>query len=350
MKFAQVLNALGFASAIAIVVVSGSGTAWADRDGGRASGTGIVPFESLAAVPSVSAQANQIPAVSQVSFPPGTFEFTDFADANLYGAYFQPMVGGLRGSGVDQTVFRMKANTSTKASSVPAQATAHTNQLDLIRIGAGGGTVRSPIVSDLTLQGTPQGHTYNGLLMYHSTAGRVTDVQVTGIPGNASSQPGETFGVNDYRSDGTVYTRLTIDGQGVGASGFGGNLGSNVSIIDSISKNNANAHGFTQYTMNNVTYRNVVSQDNGASGFNFERVSGTVIMDHCTTLGNAVPITIANDASSARFIITDPVFEGPKLVIKVTGYAGVTTTTQVVSDITLSINGINRPDLLNIVQ
>jgi hypothetical protein len=320
----------------------------------RASGPGIVPYESLPQRSSVSATANQVPSVSQVSFLPQTFEFIDFADARSnnygFGAYFQPQVGGLRGSGVDGTVFRMRPGTSTRAPEIPVQSTGDTNNISLIRIGGGGSIVRSPIISDFTLLGTEQGHLYNGLLVYYSTNGQIMRVKVKHIPGNASSQPGETFGINDYRSNGNVYSFIEIDGDGVGASGFGGNLGSNLTVVDSVSKNNPYSAGWTCNTYSNITYRRVSALDNGKMGFNFERVSGTVLLDNCTMLRNKTyHISIANDQNTAQYTIIDPVFDGAKLNVKVSGFAG-NPMKQDINTIDLIVNGVERPDLLNLIR
>jgi hypothetical protein len=305
----------------------------------------------------LSARSNQVAAVNQVSYVAGTYSFSDFADVSpgTFGAYFQTQVGGLRGGGVDQTIFRMVPGTSTKAGTIPAQSTAQTIPLYLIRTGAGGGTVRATVLSDFTLQGTAQGHIYNGLFFYKVTNGSVTDVKVLGIPGNASSQPGETFGINDYNGSGNVHTRVTVDGQGVGASGFGGNSGASITFIDCLSKGNHYSHGFAMYQMTGATFTRCVSTANGHVGFNFERQDGTVIMDHCDARGNGTyAIAIANDGlnntGSARFDIRDPLLDaGAKLNVRVTGYMGVSTTTQDKTQITLSVGGVNRPDLLNFI-
>lgn len=320
----------------------------------RPSGPGIVPYESLPKRASVSATANQVPSISQGSFLPGTFEFVDFADARSFnygfGAYFQPQVGGLRGSGIDQTIFQMRPNTSTRASEIPAQSTAQTNNLSLIRVGGSGSIVRSPILSDFTLLGTEQGHPYNGLLFYYATNGKVTRVKVKRIPGNASMQPGETFGFNDLHGNGNTYSFIEADGDGVGASGFGGNLGSNLTVTDSISKNNPYSAGWTCNTYSNITYRRVASINNGKMGFNFERVSGSVLLDQCTMKGNGTyHISIANDQSTANYKIVDPVFDGAKLNVKVSGFSG-NPIKQDINTIDLFIGGVERPDLLNLIR
>jgi len=322
--------------------------------GVRPSGSGIVPYETLPYKGSVSATANQVPSISQVSFLPGVFEFVDFADARSnnygFGAYFQPQVGGLRASGVDQTIFQMRPNSSTRASEIPAQSTGATNNLSLIRIGGSGSIVRSPILSDFTLLGTEQGHLYNGLLLYYATNAQIMRVKIKHIPGNASSQPGETFGGNDYRSTGSKYSFMEFDGDGVGASGFGGNLGSNLLITDSVSKNNPYSAGFTCNTYTDITYRRVVAIDNGKMGFNFERVGGAVLLDKCTMLRNKTyHINIASDTVSARYSIVDPVFDGAKLNVKVSGFAG-GAMKQDINAIDLIINGVERPDLLNLIR
>lgn len=319
--------------------------------GGRPSGPGIIPYESLPYKGSISATANQVPSISQVSFLPGIFEFIDFNDARTtvnygMGAYFQPQVGGIRGSGIGNTIFQMKPRTSARGSEIPAQATGDTNNLSLIRIGGGGSIVRSPIISGFTLQGTDQGHLYNGLLVYYATNAQISDVEILAIPGNASMQPGETFGNNDFHGNGNTYTRLMIDGKGVGASGFGGNLGSNLTVIDSVSQNNPYSAGWTCNTFSNITYRNVKALNNGKMGFNFERVGGTVIMDGCTMLGNGTQhISIASDTSNATYRIIDPVFDGSKLKVKVSGFSG-KPRKQDPNLVSLIVNGVSRPDLM----
>ena len=339
---------------MATVTVKVGGDTVTASYGGRPSGPGIVPYESLTPRSSVSATANQVPPVSQVSFPVGVLEFIDFNDARSnnygFGAYFQPQVGGLRGSGVGQTVFQMRPNTSTRASEIPAQATGDTNNLSLMRIGGNGSTVRSPILSGYTLRGTNQGHLYNGQIIYMATNAQISDIEILAIPGNASSQPGETFGNNDYRSKGSLYQRMLIDGQGVGASGFGGNLGSDLTVLDSVSKNNPYSAGWTCNTYSNIAYRRVAALDNGKMGFNFERVSGAVLLDNCTMLRNKTyHINIANDQSTANYKIVDPVFDGAKLNVKVSGFAG-NPMTQNINTIDLFINGVERPDLLNLIR
>lgn len=336
---------------------------------GRPSGAGYYPYESLTPASTLSAQTNNVPNATpqnQVTYLPGTFQFSDFADATDstnafgYGAYFQPQVGGVWGSGIDQTIFQMVPNTSTQAAYVPLQATGKTNNYSLMRAGGGSSIVRATKFGQFTVRGTAQGMLYNGLTVYYVTGGIMQDVKIIGIPGNASSQPGETFGINDYHTSGMTYRRVEIDGRDystgtvVGASGFGGNLGSNLLVDSCYSHHSGYSAGFTCNTYTNITYTNCIATDTNKMSYNFERVGGTVTMNNCTSLrAGTVHINIASDQTNAVYNINNPVFDGSVLQVKVTGFGG-GTRTQDPNNINFLINGVSfsgtsRPDLANVV-
>ena len=95
------------------------------------------------------------------------------------------------------------------------------------------------------------------------------------IPGSRNYPFGETFGINDFRTTGSVYCGLEIDGAGVGAAGFGANDSANLTIRSAVSRDNPHSHGFTFWQSRDITLIDVASIDN-RGGLNFERDSGTI--------------------------------------------------------------------------
>lgn len=326
----------------------------------RPSGTGIVPFESLPDRGSVPNTVNAVPGSAQVSFLPGTYSFSDFA----MGAYELGFLvwrsgssgpAGLRGSGPDRTVLQMRPQSSRQAAKVPPQssfASGDVNPLYLLR--ADGGTV----LSGFELRGSEQSHLYNGLMIYHGNGAAISDVRVTGIPGNNSANPGETFSINLLRSAGTQMSRIEIDGRNatgnrVAASGVGINFGNGTVINDLNVHDMRYGHALAAYTTSDLTLTRPRLVNN-VQALNFERVSGTVRVTQPYFHGNATAdgspnydLSIANDQGSAQYIITDPTFDGPKLMVQVTGYLG-NRRTQDPRAVRLFIGGRDRPDLLQV--
>lgn len=277
----------------------------------RPHGDAITPFETLTKRSNLSATLDGAPADHQVALRAGTYTFKDFDQATggtLNGVVAR--VKGLRGSGVATTVLKMKSHTSTKKSTIPHTFPA-TNQLSLMRL-----TGNDLTVSGFSLRGTHQGHLYNGLRIDHAKRLDVHDVKVQAVPGSSSSPPGETFGVNDYRTSGSVYTRVEVDGDGVGGAGFGANVSKNVTIRDSYFHDNRYSMGATFWEVKGITIVDTIAVDNGRVGFNLERVSGKVLMKRPVLLGNRQgAIRIASDRGSAKVTIVDPVFSGSHLTV-----------------------------------
>lgn len=218
---------------------------------------------------------------------------------------------GVAGAGIDRTIIRMAPHTSTNAKDIPT-APMTTNQFSLMRV-----TGDNVNLHDFTLQATDQGHLYNGLRVHRSNNPRITNVKITGTPGASSSPPGETFGLDDYRSVNPVYKNLEIDGQGVGASGFGANNSVNVTIQNGLFHNNPHGIGATFWQTKDVTLIDCTTKDNH-NGFNFERVSGTVniIRPVFGKITGSHDISIGTDNSNAVYNIYDPVLPpGQKLRI-----------------------------------
>jgi hypothetical protein len=246
----------------------------------------------------------------------------------------------LIGAGVDRSVLRMRAHSSTHAADIPT-AFPQTNQLSLVRLGS---TVTE--FAGFTVRATAEGHLYNGLRIDRARHIRVHDVRVVGVPGSASSPPGETFGLNDYRTDGARYGRVEIDGRGRGAAGFGVNGSRSITIHDCYSHDNRYSMGFAFWQVRNIAISRSIATFNGRAGFNFERVSGTVELDRIVSRWNRHPISIASDQGSAVYRIVDPVLSGPTFEVHLPRTYYGATNLQRRSDIHLIVNGRERRDLL----
>lgn len=278
-----------------------------------------------APAPVVSAPANgpvvggfrdlvaQSPAGQPLNLAANTYTFDDFVPsgdgANGVGIDGQA-VPTIAGAGVDRTVLRMTPRTSTHAGDIPTEDFA-SNPLDLIRISNG-----SPNLHDFTVQGSDQGHMYGGLALFYPTNARVTNVKVTGIPGNDAKPPGETFGLEEYRANGSVYKNVEVDGTGVGASCFASNVSKNVTVDHGYFHGSAYAHGVALWTVENANLIDCTAADNKEVGFNFERMTGTVNLVRPVVRNNGCDVGVASDQGSAVVNIYDPVLApGQKLRI-----------------------------------
>jgi hypothetical protein len=263
-----------------------------------------------------------------------TYSIADFR-AGTDGAFLP--TAGLTGAGVDRTVIEMTPHSSSKGGRVPTAAYA-TNQLSLLEVNG------SPHLSGFTLQGTDQGHLYNGLRIERATDARVTDVKVAAIPGATNYPPGETFGINDFRTTGSEYCGLEIDGAGIGAAGFGANDSTDLTIRNAVSHGNPHSHGFTFWQSRDITLVDVTSTHN-RGGLNFERVSGAVsiVRPVLAAIAGGHDISVNSDRASAEVTITDPVLPASgKLRILVSArYHGVPNH-QKRSDIHVVIGGVDR--------
>jgi hypothetical protein len=242
---------------------------------------------------------------------------------------------GINGAGIDKTVIEMKPHTSTRSGLVPT-ARGTTNQLSLLQAGG------SPHLSNFTLRGTEQGHLYNGLRIGQASDARISNVKVTSVPGNDHMPPGETFGINDWRTTGSVYTGVEVDGGGVGAAGFGANSTRDITIRNSYFHDNPHSIGATFWQTNGITLEDVRSTNN-RGGLNFERVSGSVRIVRPVLGGNSdSDLSFGSDQASAKVTIIDPkTTSGGKLRIRIYGsYNG--PNKQQRSDIKVLVNGVDR--------
>ncbi|WP_375399280.1 hypothetical protein [uncultured Amnibacterium sp.] len=303
------------------------------------------PAPTHSATPTPSPTANPIPAaplrtlVRHVSpsatlrLGTGAFRFSNFTDdllgVSLGGA-------GIHGDGTARTILEMTPHSSTKGSHA-SRAKGSTNQLSLMRVGG------SPNLSDFTLLGTKQGHLYNGLRLSKTHDARLTNVRVKAIPGDDHVNPGETFGINDFRTSGTVYDGVEVDGSGVGATGIGTNMSKDVTIVDSYLHDNPHSAGAAFWETHGITLKHVISTDN-KTGLNFERTSGSVLIDRPVFHGNKVDLHIGSDRGSTRYTIIDPEYSGSKLRIMLQPHYMGSHNDQKRSDIRVLVHGVDRTD------
>lgn len=190
----------------------------------QASGAGYQRNQDLSGS-TLTAKAASATSSNVISFPAGNNTFSDFAQTTdgVVNGYFNGSQG-IVGVGPDLTTFSMVASTSTKAASVPTQAQGGTNQLYLMHFNKASNLT----LSCFGLNGSEQGHLYNGIRMHQCENAQIKNVKLNGAaPGDWYFQPGETFGIASYGGDNHYYENVTIDGtlNGTprGASAFGAN-------------------------------------------------------------------------------------------------------------------------------
>ena len=281
-----------------------------------------------------------LPAPTNLTLKNGYYTVSDFAYAGNYGVYSN-RIKGIVGAGVTSSVIQMNQMTSSKAGTIPT-ASGTTNQYDLVRLD---GTQK---LSDFTIQGTNQGHLYNGLLLYYSSGSMLSNLKIAAIPGNNHFPPGETFSINDFHGNNNVYNNVEVDGAGVGASGFGLNSSSGGTWNNSYSHNNKYSIGWAFWQHTNGATINNSNSSNNHSGVNFERATGTYYLNNMTFGGNQdADISGGQDQSGYfKVIVKDPVLLYGQTKLKVhwfTSEAGVPSKYGK-SNIQVIVQGVDKTD------
>jgi hypothetical protein len=259
-------------------------------------------------------RVNSAPIGNVVVLGAGTYNWSDFTTV-VQGVRVGASITrrGLRGAGIDSSILQMVAGSSTRAADVPTAA-GTTNQLHQMFFDYDG--LR---LSDMTLNGTSQGHLYNGLRMHGVAGALLRNLKLTGLgPGNSNIPPGETFAINDYSGSGNAYQDIEIDGQSAGATGFGTNSTSSCTFTDCYAHHNTYSAAFALWqgtgTFNLIRCRSHLNK----TGFNLERMGREAIgQSRCTvnivnpTFGTNVvggqDIFLGNDQGSTILNIYDPV-------------------------------------------
>lgn len=295
--------------------------------------TAATASSATAATASVRDVVRNTPSGSVATVGAGTHSFANFESDNV--GLDARGKAGFRGAGVGSTVIRMTPYTSTKRSLVPT-AKGTSNPLYLMALNG------SPVVSGFTLQGTSQGHLYSGLKIQNASSARVSNVKVAAIPGSGYVPPGETFALNDQRSNGSVYSDVEIDGAGVTSTAFGTNSSTNVTVNRGYFHDSPGSAGAAFWQTKGIAINDVRSVRN-RTGLNFERCSGTITVRRPSlqNISNQ-DIYIGSDWSNSTINIHDPSYSGTHLRIRVPAvYHGVTNR-QLRSSVHVYVNGVER--------
>lgn len=281
----------------------------------------------------LAAVVDRLPGRGVLLLPDGDFEWSDFTRGSGYGIY-HPNFLGFGGNGRNRTRLRMKQKSSTKASQVPAQSAGGTNQLNLMRVGEG---FRQTTMFGMTIDGTDQGHLYNGLSVYKATNAVWEDLLLRGVnPGDWSSPPGETFGVNSFRTVGFTMRNVEIDGRRadgtrVGGSPYGGNCSdgdyledcyfhdsevSSVTWSFAGSPTNPDSPSRNVKTLRLKVERNAnhkMASGKRFTGFNHENVQGTVLHEYPTII---LDPTANSEWLTSHMTFVNVLSDNPNITIK----------------------------------
>jgi outer membrane biosynthesis protein TonB len=216
-----------------------------------------------------------------LKLPAGVFETSNFKNVS-YAINVPSTVLGVVGEGND-TIIRIKPNTSTYGYSVPTQGTGQTNQLYILRMnnGATVGT-KAQVLSDLWIQGTEQGHLYNGVMVGKASDGTtVKNVLITGVPGDAGSPPGETFGLNLWQTNRSIVRDIEIDGYRWAGDSFASRVKGAKVGSSPIGYNNADdAKLYNAYTHDSKTGMPTFWQSNRAETWNLQSINNNAGINH----------------------------------------------------------------------
>jgi hypothetical protein len=261
---------------------------------------------------------NSAPIGNVVTLAAGTFAFSDFATTLSIPCGAGITRTGLRGMSTASTIIQMTASTSTKASQVPTQSAGGTNQLYLMAFDHD-----NLDLSCFTLQGTAQGHFYNGIRMLAIANGNLRNLKFIGAaPGNWHIPPGETFVINDYQGSNNTYSNIECDGRldgatgiGDGASAFGQNSATNGTFNDCYAHHFPYSAAFALWQGGGTVTINRGRSDQNRTALNLERMGqeaiggatctinlydfefGTYIQ---TALGYGQDIFLGNDRGSTK--------------------------------------------------
>ena len=284
-----------------------------------------------------------------VSSPVTVTEAIDFAAANNSG-FWRP--NGVQGAGVDADIYQLKANTSTHAAEINAM-TSGTNPYRVMKVGStnSGAPIQGLVVSDFTLQGTPQGSNYGGLDILYADNPSIHDLNILGpIPGNAPGPPGETFVLHTQRTNNPQFTDLLLDGHDTTGARAAGTINGNSYLPNGGTwtrvKHTGALGGFGtaifQASHGTFTWTDCEWADN-RQHFNLEDSMGDaayklVRPKFDTPKGDGrYLMQISSKTSSAKVTITDPVIPSWPFTVRWYPNGG----TQVKSDIRLVLNGVD---------
>ena len=216
-----------------------------------------------------------------LKLPAGVFEVSNFLNGSE-AIVVPSRVKGIVGEGRN-TILRVRANSSSYGWTVPQQGSGQTNQLYVLRMTDG----NNQILSNLWVQGTEQGHLYNGIMVGRSGPGtKVENVLITGIPGNNGAPPGETFGLNWWRGSDSVTRNVEIDGYRWTGNSFASRVrGPKVGASPIGYNNHDNARLYDVYTHDSDYGMPTFWLSNNATTWNLQSVRNAIGINHEESFG-----------------------------------------------------------------
>lgn len=208
------------------------GTPSSARQFERPSGRGFVRYEDLYRSGDTITQAlgrlssatrgARADGTAYITFPEGSFEFSDLAVGGFCGIYVPPNCNGIWGSGPGSlggssgTVFTLRPRSWTRSS--PAQATLQANACQMMYRGTGMANGVPLTFAQFQVAGTGQGdrdgRCYHGFTLKNpESPATVRDILVSGWYGDSGMPPGETFGFGISGGSGHRILRVQADGR-----------------------------------------------------------------------------------------------------------------------------------------
>lgn len=320
----------------------------------------------------------QSPSTLQgVDFGKVAAQVSDFAQAFWNHSVHDTGGWGLLGNYVAAFLnadLSMVKGSSTHAAAVKALVKGDTTNFVAFRLGRGANP-NVPVPSFFTgkLTGTDQGHQYTLMQSYEtvkSIFGPFTMKSPRGIAGG--QPPWETFGWGSYHDIDPTWTDFEIDGtdeNGVpcAASGIGAgpqDKGGTYSYIRGFIHDLAYGGAITHYAVTNtvLNFTDMHFKNIPAAAINLEKANGSTVNIIRPNFENcAVDLVVDSDGGFATINIVDPVLTPahPKIVVcshlkynfpqpDISPNQQLDPATN--NHVTLTVNGIARPDLLSLVN
>jgi hypothetical protein len=310
-------------------------------------------------------------AAAKTYLPAATYTFSDFVSGTYFGANLNTCTS-LKGAGIDQTYIQMNPSTSTRADEVGNLPNGGGNFYSLMNMGFGSGRGGGPklTVEDFTMTGNSQGHVYNGLRLTYSNAPIVRNIKITGIPGNDSTPPGETFVLESYNCLNALFENCILDGRlngtgsgpGVSASLLGLNNTDHGTFNDIVMKYANPAFALAAWQSTDGDFTRCVFDNNDRVPVHIENCDGVWNFYNCTWT-NTVEFhaVIANsvDYLTGQTVLNfyDPTYDAfkgdGKFWVRIVLWAGLNQSTTIGTGstpgaINLYVGGVLRGDLVRV--
>lgn len=285
------------------------------------------------------------------TLPKGTTMLRDFSRGSYYarlGAVGEAFSGSGRGAG--GTLLRLAPHSSTRRKSVPTKK-GSTNPLYMVKMLGGAGLK----IHDFAVEGTPQGHLFGGLRLDKSASPELYELCITGIPGNSDINPGETFLENLWRCSNVSVHDTELDGGGIGASGLGLNTCSGLAHVARLTAHDLKyCKGIAVWMHDGDIVIDDYESLNNAFAIGLERSDGVVTMNRPKFVNSRrADVHLANDGGQygrTKLLIRDPRLKpGQKVKVLLSKTELGRPNKQTASDVSLTVNGQERRDLLQFV-